>query len=146
MTKNSNRRARWSDGFEIDQVQVAPSQKTVNVIEEGKKITHLWYKIDDIRQQYVQYAYDVWGIDLVLLMECENGQRNPATKGDWGVAHGFCQINTNYHTLPTNFFEWKSQIEFCNKKMVEWTPFYWPSRNIDWQKCYEYVNDRFKID
>lgn len=112
-----------------------------------KKITHLWYKLDDIRQQYVQYAYDVGWIDLVLLMECENWNRNTTTKWDSGKAIGLCQMNTLYHKLPDMYYQdWMFQVEYCAEKMNWGTKFYWPNRIIKGQKCSSYVLDRFKIE
>jgi len=96
-----------------------------------KKITHLWYLSSDIRQQYVQYAYDVGWIDLVLLIECENGRRDTFAKWDSGKAIGLCQMNTIYHKLPDMYYQdWMFQVEYCTEKMNWGTKFYWPNRII----------------
>jgi len=131
----------------------ATSAKTVIIqkvnagYSTGKKITHLWYKIDDIRQQYVQYAYDIGWIDLVLLMECENWQRTTNARGDNGKAIWLCQMNINYHKLPDMYYQDRRfQVEYCANKRKWGTVFYWPQRIIKWQKCSSYVLDRFKIE
>jgi len=94
----------------------------------------------------VQYAYDVGWIDLVLLMECENGRRDTFAKWDSGKAIWLCQMNTIYHKLPDMYYkDWRFQVEYCAEKMKSWTPFYWPSRIIKGQRCSSYVRDRFTI-
>lgn len=111
-----------------------------------KLITHNWYSKDSVVQEYVNYAYKVWWMDLVKLMECENWQRNPKTKWDWGKSIWFCQIHLWYHTPPNEFFtDWKVQIEYCNQKRIGWTKFYWPTRIVKWQKCSDYVDTRFSF-
>ncbi|MDR3168251.1 MAG: hypothetical protein LBU27_00355 [Candidatus Peribacteria bacterium] len=42
----------------------------------GQKIFRQDWGKDDPRQTYVQYAYELGGIDLVLLNECENSNRD----------------------------------------------------------------------
>lgn len=113
-------------------------------MSKWNKIIHLWYKLNDIRQEYVQYAYDIWWLDLVLLMECENGMWNISTKWDWWHAIWLCQINDIYHDIPKMYYtDRRFQIEYCAQKMKQWTPFYWSTRNIKWQRCSDYVKDRF---
>lgn len=133
-----------SIGFTWVHREITPTRhKTVSTWD---KITHLWYKLDDIRQQYVQYAYDIWGIRLVTLMECENGTRNITTKGDSWKAIWLCQMNTRFHKLPSLYYtDWRFQIEYCAEKMRWGTKFYWPGRIIKGQKCSNYVLDRFLI-
>lgn len=92
----------------------------------------------------VQRAYDVWWIELVKLIECENWNRNPFARWDNWHAFGLCQMNDNFHNIPKEYFEdWGFQIEYCSKKMKWWTKFYWPDRIIKWVKCSNYVSDRF---
>ena len=94
----------------------------------------------------VQKAFELGWIDLVVLVECENGKRDPFAVWDWGDAHWLCQMNTNYHKIPQEYYDdWWFQIEYCNQKMQWGTKFYWPSRLIKWVKCSEYVLDRFTI-
>lgn len=95
----------------------------------------------------MQYAYDLWGMDLVLTMECENWRRDTQARGDSKKAIWLCQMNTNYHKLPDMYYrDWRFQIEYCAMKRKWGTPFYWPDRIIKGQKCSTYVLDRFKIE
>jgi len=111
-----------------------------------KKITHKWFSSWDIKQQYVNYAYKLWGMDLVLLMECENGTWNIDTRWDNGNAYWLCQMNKIYNYIPEWYYDTRQiQVEYCAEKMRNWTPFYGPSRKIKWVKCYQYVKDRFYI-
>ena len=117
-----------------------------------RKIRHKWYAEDSIVQDYVNYAYNLWGIDFVKLIECENGQRNPDRKvrDRAGYAYWLCQMNEGHHKIPEEYWKdgkwnWHYQIDYCFAKWKEWTPFYWPSRIIKWKKCANYVSDRFTI-
>lgn len=108
------------------------------------KITHKWFSVDDEKQKMVQYAYDLWGLDFVKLIECENWNWNIKAVWDSGKAFGLCQINTNYHKLPEWFKEdRKIQVEYCYEKYKWWTKFYWPSRIVKGQRCSKYVENRF---
>ena len=110
----------------------------------GGRIVHEWFDYNDIRQDYVNYAYKLWWWDLVYLMECENGNRSIYTRWDSWKAIGLCQMNTNYHKLPAEYYTtWQVQVELCYQKRKQWTVFYWPSRKIKWVKCSEYVKSRF---
>ena len=112
----------------------------------GLSIRHLWFSTGDIKQQYVNYAYKLWGMDLVLLMECENGTWNIDTRWDNGNAYWLCQMNKIYNYIPEWYYDTRQiQVEYCAEKMKNWTPFYGPSRKIKWVKCYQYVKDRFYI-
>ena len=109
-------------------------------------INHSWFSAEDERQQMVQYAYSLGGLDFVTLIECENGNWNPKAIWDSWKAFWLCQINTNYHRLPENFkTDWRVQIEECYRKWKWWTKFYWPSRLVKGVKCYKYVQKRFTI-
>ena len=89
----------------------------------------------------VQKAFEVGGIDLVILIECENGKRDPFAIWDSWHAHWLCQINDLYHkNIPQEYFDdWGFQIEYCNQKRLWWTKFYWPGRWVKWQRCKDYV-------
>jgi hypothetical protein len=115
--------------------------------EKSKQIiTHKWFAEDDEKQKYVQYAYDLWWIDLVKLIECENWNWSLWAVWDGWKAFGLCQINVNYHKLPQDYkTNWKVQVETCYEKWKWWTKFYWPSRIIKGQKCSNYVSNRFII-
>lgn len=95
----------------------------------------------------VQKAFEVGGVELVQLIECENGNWNPFAIWDNGHAHWLCQINDIYHSIPQEYFDdWWFQIEYCAEKMKWWTKFYWPSRtnaSTKFMKCKDYVMDRF---
>ena len=109
-------------------------------------IWHEWFAKDDIRQKYVQYAYKLWWLDLVTLMECENGNWNINAKWDSWKAIWLCQMNTNYHKLPAEYYTtWQTQVELCYKKWKSGTKFYWPNRMIKWKRCSELVKSRFTV-
>lgn len=95
----------------------------------------------------MQYAYDYtsWDMDFIYLMECESGM-NPTNKWDSWKAYGLCQMNSNYHKIPQEYYDdrWY-QVRYCYDKYKGWTKFYWPSRMIKWVRCSEYVKDRFLI-
>lgn len=121
-----------------------------------KKITHKWFAEDSIVQQYVQYAYEIWWIDLVTLIDCENGSWNPVRQSEvvknWKRerSFGFCQTSQVYHPEIVNnpLFrnDWKWQLDKCNELMKWWTAFYGRDRKIKWVKCSKYVLDRFVIE
>ena len=111
---------------------------------QGGRIVHNWYSHDSIVQNIVNYAWKLWGWDFVAVLECE------ASYGlnqlwDNGHAHGICQINDRFHKdIPAEYTtNWVVAVEYCYQKWKSWVPFYWPSRMIKGQKCYEYVKDRF---
>ena len=118
-----------------------------------KKITHKWFATWDGRQQMVQYAYEIWGMDLVTLIECENGTwsqyRQSSVVKNWKreKSFWFCQISQVYHPEIVNTDEfwnnWKWQLDKCNELMKGGTAFYGRDRKIKWVKCSTYVKDRF---
>lgn len=92
----------------------------------------------------VQKAFEVGGLELVILIECENGKRDPFAVWDSGHAYWLCQINDRYHKIPDEYWkDWGYQIQLCNEKMKWWTKFYWPKRWVKGQRCKDYVLDRF---
>jgi len=111
-------------------------------------IIHNWYASSSTIQNYVNYAYNVWGIDFVKLIECENGAWDPkkvsATHDHW-----LCQLNYSYNKKfinSTDFSDPYKQIDYCYEKYkVNPKLRYWPSRKIKWKKCSDYVDDRFDI-
>ena len=107
-------------------------------------IHHSGFSSEDQRQAIIQYAYDLGGLDFVLMMECENGNWNINTVGDRGHAFWLCQMNNRYHNIPSEYFtDWKFQVDYCYQKWSTWTPFYWPDRKVHWMKCKDYVRNRF---
>ena len=101
----------------------------------------------------VQYAYNIWGFDLVKLIECENGTRDPFRQSgvisNWKrePSYWLCQIHKRHHPEvinDTNFWnDWKVQIQYCKQGQDEWRPFYWPTRIVNGNKCYIAVESRF---
>ena len=63
---------------------------------QQESIIHNWYAEDSIIQDYVNYAYNIWWIEFVKLIECENGRRDPnrisKTHDYW-----LCQLNYKYN-------------------------------------------------
>lgn len=111
-------------------------------------IQHLWFDSSDRRQAIVQYAYQVWGLDFVVMIECENWQRNKdavsRTKDYW-----ICQLNYRYNSEFINsdkFNNVYSQLDYCyEKRKINPKLWYWPDRLIKWVKCSKYVLDRFIV-
>ena len=103
---------------------------------------------DDIRQSRIQHAYDVWWMDHVILLECENDQRDPNRRWDWWDAIWLCQINERWTTPPDIFYtDPIYQIDYCLEKRQWWTLFYWPWRQdkLSWERCRSYAKKRFTI-
>ena len=111
---------------------------------QGGRIVHNWYSHDSIVQNIVNYAWKLWGWDFVAVLECE-ASYGLDQLGDGWHAHWICQINDRFHKdIPAEYTtNWVVAVEYCYQKWKSWVPFYWPSRMIKGQKCYEYVKDRF---
>ena len=119
-----------------------------SLVEESttEQIEHVWYSSDDYRQAIVQRAYEIWGMDFVIMLECESWF-NPYARWDSGRAYGLCQMNTRWHKLPQEYHDsWEYQVEYCYQKWIGGTKFYWPNRKINNQTCKNYVLDRFIIE
>ena len=56
-------------------------------IEEEPSIWHSGFSTGDSRQEIVQEAYQLGGLDFVSLIECENGQWLTGAVGDYGKSH-----------------------------------------------------------
>ena len=132
---------------------VATSKENLQVedsiiqISNTGTLIHNWFARDDLKQNMVAYAYKLWGMDFVKMIECENWNRDIKAVGDSGKAFWLCQINTNYHKLPANYKENRVvQVETCYKKRKNGTKFYGPSRIIKGQKCSSYVSNRFTLE
>ena len=73
-------------------------------------------------------------MDLVLLMECENGNWNPTMQstvirnGKREDSWGLCQVHRPDHkeivNNPLFFSDWKWQIDRCKELMDGKTPFF----------------------
>lgn len=111
----------------------------------NQKIQHLGFSPDDYRQEIVQEAYQLGGLDFVSLIECENGQWLTGAVGDYGKSHWLCMLNTRWHKEPfsPDWNDWRNQISVCLEKWKWGTKFYWPSRLIWGKKCWEVVKTRF---
>ena len=111
----------------------------------NQKIQHLGFSPTDYRQEIVQEAYQLGGLDFVSLIECENGQWLTWVVGDWGKAYGLCQLNTRRHKEPLapEWKDWRNQLSICYSKRKWGTKFYWPSRLIWGKRCGEVAKKRF---
>lgn len=109
-------------------------------------IIHKWYSEDSVVQDYVNYAYSLGGGDFVKLIECENGRRDPYRISKTND-HWICQLNYRYNKSFINSPEFQDvykQLDYCYEKYkVNPKLWYWPNRKIKWQKCSDYVSDRF---
>ena len=111
----------------------------------NQKIQHLGFSPDDYRQEIVQEAYQLGGLDFVSLIECENGQWLTGAVGDYGKSHWLCMLNTRWHKEPLSpsWNDWRNQISVCFEKWKSGTKFYGPQRMIWGKKCSEVVKERF---
>lgn len=132
------------------QEQITTGSITLNsgetiTIEEEPSIWHSGFLSGDYRQEIVQEAYDLWGIDFVSLIECENGNRDPKATWDYGKSHWLCMLNTRWHKEPLSpsWNDWRNQISVCFEKWKSGTKFYWPQRLIWGKRCWEVVKTRF---
>lgn len=111
------------------------------------------YAEDDIRNNYVDYAYQIGWMDLVTLIECENSirtnDRQSSVVKNWVRERSFwfCQISQVYHPEIVNTEMFRNdpyrQLDKCNELMKWWTAFYGRDRKVKWMKCSKYVLDRF---
>lgn len=128
-------------------LEYQPPEPMLEGIATGSQqvqILHTWFATWDDRQSMVQRAYDLWWLDFVLMIECENWGWNPKAKWDSWRSYGLCQMNTRWHKLSQEYYNsWEYQIEYCYQKRKGWTRYYWPDRIIKWMKCKDYVKDRF---
>lgn len=114
-------------------------------IVEQVSIQHKGYSLDNERQLMVQRAYELGGMDFVLMIECESWF-NPRARWDSGRAYGLCQLNDRWHKVTDGYKNsWEVQIDTCYQKRKGWTKFYWPTRKINGQLCKDYVRKRFIV-
>jgi hypothetical protein len=123
-------------------------QPKVRPVVQQESITHKWYATDSVIQDYVNYAYDIWGIDFVKMIECENGRWDPNRVSETHD-HWLCQLHYSYNKKFINSPEFKDpykQLDYCYEK-YKTNPdlWYWPDRKINGKKCADYVDDRFEI-
>ena len=109
------------------------------------RIMHSGFSPDDPRQRMVAEAYDLWGLDFVSLIECENGLWNPKAIWDGGMSFWLCQLNIRRHWEPLE--EERNdrtyQLSICYSKRKAGTKFYWPQRLIWGKRCSEVAKKRF---
>lgn len=91
----------------------------------NQKIQHLGFSPDDYRQEIVQEAYQLGGLEFVSLIECENGNRDPKATWDYGKSHWLCMLNTRWHKEPLSpsWNDWRNQISVCFEKWKWGTKF-----------------------
>ena len=127
-----------SDSLPEIQAQAEVSQPTGRIMHSG-------FSPDDPRQRMVAEAYDLWGLEFVSLIECENGLRNPKAIWDGGLSFGLCQLNIRRHGEPLE--EERNdrtyQLSVCYRKWKWGTKFYWPQRLIWGKSCSEVAKKRF---
>jgi len=120
-------------------------EKSVQMMSKDTVVIHKWFASGDYRQELVNYAYKKWGMDLLILMECESWM-NPLNVWDGWDAYWLCQMNKRFHDIPNEYYQdRKYQVDYCYTKRLGGTRFYWPDRVIKWQKCSSYVRNRFTI-
>jgi hypothetical protein len=111
-------------------------------------IVHKWYATDSVIQDYANYAYEIWWMEFVKLIECENGRRDP-DRISKTHDHWLCQLNYNYNKKFINSSEFSDpykQLDYCYEKYkINPDLRYWPDRRIEWKKCTDFVDDRFDI-
>ena len=127
-----------SDSLPEIQAQAEVSQPT-------ERIMHSGFSPDDPRQRMVAEAYDLWGLEFVSLIECENGLRNPKAVWDGGLSFWLCQLNIRRHGEPLE--EERNdrtyQLSVCYRKRKWGTKFYGPQRLIWGKRCWEVAKKRF---
>ena len=120
----------------------------IKPLTQQEIVLHNWYEYNSDVQNYVNYAYNIWGMDFVKLIECENGTWDPK-KVSSTHDHWLCQLNYSYNKKFINsadFSDPYKQLDYCYEKYkVNPKLRYWPNRKIKWKKCSDYVDDRFDI-
>ena len=131
---------------------IQPLDYDFNYTEVGQvsaqTIQHRWFASSDKRQAIIQYAYNLWGINFVTMIECENWNRDmyaiSKTNDYW-----ICQLNYRYNSDFINsdkFNDVYSQLDYCYEKWkINPKLWNWPTRRIKWKLCKDYVLDRFII-
>ena len=120
-------------------------QAQAEVSQPAGKIMHSGFSPDDPRQRIVAEAYDLWGLDFVSLIECENGLWNPKAVWDGEMSFWLCQLNIRRHGEPLEEERNKReyQLSICHSKRKWGTKFYGPQRKIRGKSCSEVAKKRF---
>ena len=123
-------------------------QGQVQEQEHQEFIVHNWYSSDSVIQDYANYAYEIWGIDFVKLIECENWRWDP-NRVSKTHDHWLCQLNYKYNKKFINSSDFKDpykQLDYCYEKYKTNPKLrYWPNRKINGKKCSDYVSERFEV-
>ena len=126
-----------------DEVQKELEQQMLKEI-----LVHNWYSYGAKMQDYVNYAYHLWWIEFVKLIECENGRWDPNRISKTND-RGLCQLNYKYNKKFINspdFADPYKQLDYCYEKYkINPNLRYWPTRKVKGQKCSDYVNNRFEV-
>ena len=126
-----------------DEIQKETEQHMLQEI-----LVHKWYSYGDKMQDYVNYAYHLWWIEFVKLIECENGRRDPKRVSKTND-RGLCQLNYKYNKKFINspdFADPYKQLDYCYEKYkINPNLRYWPKRRVEGKRCSDYVSNRFGI-
>jgi len=127
-----------SDSLPEIQAQAEVSQPTGRIMHSG-------FSPDNPRQRMVAEAYDLWGLEFVSLIECENGLWNPKAVWDGGLSFWLCQLNIRRHgeLLEEERNKREYQLSVCYSKRKAGTKFYGPQRKIRGKSCSEVAKKRF---
>jgi len=133
---------------EVQEENLVETQEEIEQHVLQEILVHKWYSYGDKMQDYVNYAYHLWWIEFVKLIECENGRWDPKriskTNDRW-----LCQLNYKYNRKFINsadFADPYKQLDYCYEKYkINPNLRYWPKRKIEGKKCSDYVSDRFSI-
>ena len=116
--------------------------------EHQEFIVHNWYSSDSVIQDYANYAYDLWWIEFVKLIECENWRWDP-NRVSKTHDHWLCQLHYSYNKKFIDSSDFKDpykQLDYCYEKYKTNPKLrYWPNRKINGKKCSDYVSERFEV-
>ena len=117
------------------------------LLRPGPITLHSGFLPSDPGQEIVAEAYNLWGLDFISMIECENGSRDPTARGDGGKSYGLCQLNTRRHKEPLapEREDWRNQLSICYSKWKSGTKFYWPQRKIRGESCSDVAKKRFMV-
>ena len=135
---------QWNNSTPVD-VTVS---ENISQDEKNWPLTHLWFSEESYVQNIVNYAYKLWGMDFVLMLECENGSYKLDATGDRWRSRWLCMVNDRWHKdIPADYTtNWVVAVEYCYHKWSNHTKFYWPNRKVKWMKCKDYVRNRFRFN
>ena len=127
----------------LDEIQKEIEQQMLQEI-----LVHKWYSYGATMQDYVNYAYHLWWIEFVKLIECENGRWDPKRISKTND-RGLCQLNYKYNKKFINspdFADPYKQLDYCYEKYKTNPNLrYWPKRRVEGKRCSDYVSNRFGI-